>query len=128
MPRRGGFELAKILVVEDDPSLRVVIRMVLEQAGHEMSEAPHGRAALDQLNGDLPDLILVDSKMPILNGAELIEQLRANPAYASIPIVLLTGFSETNPHVDAIVAKPFDKTHLVNVVGRLLRAPGEARA
>lgn len=124
----GGYELAKILVVEDDPSLRVVVRMVLEQAGHEMTEASHGRAALDQLERGIPDLMLVDEKMPILNGPELIEQLRENPVYASIPIVLLTGFSDTHPKVDAIVTKPFDKTHLLNVVERLLRAPGGALA
>ncbi|HVH64010.1 MAG TPA: response regulator [Candidatus Dormibacteraeota bacterium] len=113
-------EIAKILVVEDDPSLRVVLRLVLEQAGHEMTEAPHGRAALDQLDRDVPDLMLVDSRMPILDGAGLIERVRANPAYESIPIVLLTGFSDAHPGADALVKKPFEKADLLKVVANLL--------
>lgn len=114
-------ELAKILVVEDDASLRVVIRLVLEQAGYDMTEAPNGQVALDMLNGDPPDLILVDSKMPILGGAQVIEHVRAEPAYASIPIVLLTGFSDTHAGADAVVAKPFERTQLLDVIERLVR-------
>lgn len=112
--------MAKILVVEDDPSLRVVIRLVLEQAGHEMTEAPHGRAALDRLDGYVPDLMLVDSRMPILDGAGLIERVRADPAFASIPIVLLTGFSDVHAGADAVVAKPFEREQLLSVIERLL--------
>lgn len=97
---------------------------MLEQAGHVMTEAPNGRAAIEMLDGDVPDLMLVDSKMPVLNGGELIDFLRANQTYASIPIVLLTGFSDTHPKADAVVNKPFDRLQLLDVVGRLLdRAP-----
>lgn len=116
--------MARILVVEDDPSLRTVIRLVLEQAGHEIAEAANGRVALEKLEQAAPDLIVADAKMPFLTGAELIEQIRSQPALAALPVVLLTGLPASVPQdsgADAIVAKPFEKTQLLNVIGRLLR-------
>ena len=115
--------VAKILVVEDDSSLRTVIRLVLEQADYQVAEAPNGRAALDQLADESPDLILVDSKMPLLTGVELIERLRAQPQYAQTPVVLLTGLPGSVPAdaaANAIVAKPFEKEDLLNVIQGLL--------
>lgn len=94
--------------------------MVLEQAGHAMTEAPHGDAALNQLNDELPDLMLVDSKMPILDGAGLIARMRANPAHRSVPIILMTGFSDRHPLADAVVPKPFDKQQLLDEIDRLV--------
>ncbi len=120
--------MTRILVVEDDASLRTVIRLVLEQAGYEIAEAPNGLAAFEQLGELAPDLILVDSKMPLLSGAGLIEKIRAEPAHASMPVVLLTGLPGSVPasvRADAIVAKPFEKTDLLNVIGRLLQTEAE---
>lgn len=114
---------AKILVVEDDSSLRAVIRLVLEQADYEVAEASNGRAALDGLGSDVPDLIIADAKMPFLTGAELIERLRADAAHSSIPVVLMTGLPDSLPDLvrpDAVVAKPFDKDDLLELIGRLL--------
>jgi two-component system chemotaxis response regulator CheY len=118
--------VAKILVVEDDASLRTVIRLVLEQADHEVSEAPNGQSGLDQLQHSAPDLILVDSKMPVLTGTEFIGRLRAKPAYAGVPVVLLTGLPGSVPDAaaDAVVAKPFEPEDLLRVIGGLLAAAG----
>ncbi len=115
--------MAKILIVEDDSSLRVVIRMLLEQDGYEVDEAPNGRVALEGLAGTAPDLVLVDSKMPFLDGPALIERLRAEPRFASIPAVLMTGFSpgaEDKHRADVVIVKPFEKSQLIGVVRRLL--------
>ncbi len=116
----------KLLVVEDDPSLRTVIRLVLEQAGYEVTEASNGRAALDLLDKGSPDLILVDAKMPVLGGAEFIGEIRREPAHAEIPVVLLTGLPGSVPgdlRPDAVIAKPFDKNDLLKVIGGLLQLP-----
>ena len=116
--------MAKILVVEDDASLRTVIRLVLEQAGHEIAEAPNGRVGLELVGHAAPDLLVVDAKMPLVSGAELIERLRSQPAHAAIPVVLLTGLPGDVPaglRADAVVAKPFEWKDLVSVVGGLLR-------
>lgn len=115
----------EILVVEDDPSLRAVIRLVLEQAGYEIAEAPNGAEALKRLAHKAPDLMLVDARMPLMSGEELIQRVRAEPAHSAIPVVLLTGFSElvqAKGQADAVIAKPFEKDQLLKVVDDLLRS------
>lgn len=115
----------EILVVEDDASLRAVIRLVLEQAGYEITEAPNGAEALQLLAHKAPDLMLVDARMPLMSGEELIQRVRAEPAHSGIPMVLLTGFSElvqTEGQADAVIAKPFEKDQLLKVVDDLLRS------
>lgn len=119
--------MARILVVEDDPSLRTVIRLVLEQAGHEIVEASNGRIALEQIEQGTPQLVVVDSRMPVLGGAELIERIRSEPECARLPVVLLTGLPGSVPEglgADAIVAKPFEKKGLLDVIDRLLAPAG----
>lgn len=123
--------MAKILVVEDDPSLRTVIRLVLEQAGHDIAEAANGRVALQQMDSEAPELVVVDSKMPILSGAQLIEKIRAEPAHARLPVVMLTGLPGSVPEgsgADAIVAKPFEKSQFLDVIDRLLAPAGGTTA
>jgi len=107
--------LSTILVVDDDAPTRVVLRTILERAGHRIVEAAHGAAALDIINPNLiPDLVLTDLAMPILSGKELIERLRSAPITASIPIVVVSGSADSaralkaSGLVEAVVDKPFD--------------------
>ncbi|MHB8611355.1 MAG: response regulator [Candidatus Dormibacteraceae bacterium] len=112
-----------VLVVEDDQSLRVVIRMILEHAGYQVSEARNGRAALESIQGQKPDLILADMRMPIMNGVELVNHLRSDARTASIPVVLMSGLltdSDGSSVADAIVAKPFEPADLLGAIARLL--------
>jgi len=118
-----------VLIVEDDQHLRVVIRMILEQAGYEISEARHGAAALEMLEVEMPDLVLADMRMPVMTGAELMARLRSNPRTASIPIVLLSGLPaepEVSRLANAVVAKPFEPADLLSAIRRSL--DGEVRA
>jgi CheY-like chemotaxis protein len=113
----------KVLIVEDDQSLRVVIRMILENAGHEVAEARNGRAALESIESGMPDVILADMRMPIMNGVELVGHIRANPRTASIPVVLMSGLltdSDGSSVADAIVAKPFEPADLLGAITRLI--------
>lgn len=115
--------MARILIVEDDASLRVVIRMVLERAGHEVAEAAHGLAALDEIRGVAPDLVIADLTMPRLGGLGLIREMRASPAMESIPVVLLTGHvdvADAKRAADAVMIKPFDPEDLVATVSGLI--------
>ena len=114
-----------MLVVEDDQSLRVVIRMILENAGYEVSEARNGRAALESIEAEPPDVILADMRMPIMNGIELVNHLRSDSRTSSIPVVLMSGLltdSDGSRVADAIVAKPFEPADLLGTITRLLSA------
>lgn len=108
--------MKRILIVEDDRDLRFVIRMILERAGFDVAEARHGVAALESIGTGPPDLIIADLTMPVMTGVELVDQIRSNPATASIPIVLLSGGQVDSPTmqlVDAVVTKPFEPDDLV---------------
>jgi CheY-like chemotaxis protein len=116
--------MTRILVVEDDSNLRVVIRMVLERAGYEVDEARHGAAALESIGLEMPDLVIADMTMPVMGGVELVGRIRSDPGLASIPIVLLSGLqvdSTVVGLVSAVVLKPFEPAELIASIDRTLR-------
>jgi CheY-like chemotaxis protein len=120
-------EAKTVLIVEDDPSLRTVIRMVLEQAHYHVLEARHGIAALELMEGDMPDLVVADLRMPLMNGVELIGRMRSSQRTASVPIVLLSGLlpdPEVTKLADAVVAKPFEPAVLLAAIMGSLNARG----
>jgi len=117
----------RILIVEDDLNLRVVIRMVLERAGYDVDEARHGIAALESIEQDPPDLVIADMRMPLMDGVELMDRIRSNPATASMPIVLLSGLqvdSAAERLATAVVAKPFEPADLLASIARSLQDGG----
>jgi diguanylate cyclase (GGDEF)-like protein/PAS domain S-box-containing protein len=87
-------EIKKILVVDDDDTLRFLAREALEQAGFIVEEAENGAIALEVAQRVKPDLILLDVQMPKLNGFEVCERLRANPAFAHVPVLMATGLDD----------------------------------
>ena len=112
--------MTRILVVDDDPSTRFVIRLILEKAGYTVTEAAHGEAALDAMRADpLPDMISTDLMMPFLNGIELVHRLRSEPRTAKIPIVVVSSNPQAarellaSGQVDAIIGKPFAAGKLI---------------
>jgi CheY-like chemotaxis protein len=88
--RRGG-ATPEVLVVDDDPGLRAMLRKLLEEQGCKVAEAENGLAALRRLNESQPSLILLDLIMPQLDGFGFMAQMRKNPALKSIPVVVLTA-------------------------------------
>lgn len=83
----------KILIVDDEPTNRKLIRLVLSNERYDIAEAPDGSAALEQIKANLPDLILLDVMMPELNGWEVTKILKNNPETMHIPIVLVTALN-----------------------------------
>jgi CheY-like chemotaxis protein len=81
----------RVLLVEDAAFLRYAFGRLLRMHGFEVREANDGREALDCLNGFVPELILTDLMMPVMDGVELINRLRANPSTAGIPVVAITA-------------------------------------
>jgi CheY-like chemotaxis protein len=101
--------------------------MVLEQARYEVLEARHGIAALELMESDMPDLVVADLRMPLMNGVELIGRMRSSQKTASVPIVLLSGLlpdPEVTRLADAVVAKPFEPADLLAAIKRSLDAKG----
>ncbi len=80
-----------VLVVDDDPDLRGLVRRALEREGWGVIEAADGRAALDQLEKHAPGLILLDLLMPRMDGFAVLAELRARPAWRQIPVVVITA-------------------------------------
>jgi CheY-like chemotaxis protein len=107
-PAAGG--ACQVLVVEDDESTRDVVRRALARTGCEVVEAANGRQALDQLDRRTPDLILLDLMMPEMDGFEFLDELRAEPRLASVPVVVLTSKDLT----------PADRARLSGDVERVL--------
>ena len=81
----------KILIVEDDPDARKVLSLILKLDGFDVAVAPNGEEALQLLLESRPDLVLLDVMMPEVDGYEVCSRIRANPATAGIPIVMLSG-------------------------------------
>lgn len=111
--------MSVILVVDDDSATRFMVRSILEIAGHEVIEASHGSAALQLISPErVPDVVVTDLVMPVLDGKELIAQLRSQPATATIPIVVVSGSRveawtlKAAGLVEAVVPKPFDAAKL----------------
>jgi CheY-like chemotaxis protein len=108
-----------ILIVEDDLHLRAVIRLVLERADYEVIEAADGWAAIKTLDETIPDVAIIDIKMPLMNGLELVERMKLDVRSALVPVVLLTGNRDvaTNGHHSIpVVLKPFEPDALLNAL------------
>ena len=88
----------RVLVVDDEPSVRTVVRLILEKAGYEVLEAENGEAAIKALttgeNRLVLDVVICDIRMPKINGAEAVAYFRAN--YPRVPMIVLTGFPDTD--------------------------------
>jgi CheY-like chemotaxis protein len=124
---KAHLEVATILIVDDEKPMREFLSTAFEQWGHRVLQAWHGRQALNLLatDGNRPDLIISDVMMPLVGGVELCRTLKANPATAQIPIVLMSAAharASTGAGADAVIAKPFDLDALDRLVARFLRA------
>ncbi len=116
-----------ILVVDDQRSLRSLIRVNLELEGFAVAEAVDGIDCLDQARRRRPDLITLDIVMPRLDGLSTAEQLRGDPQLADVPIVMVTTSAQPQDlmraraaGVEAYLAKPYDPDELVEIVRRLV--------
>ena len=113
-----------ILVIEDDPHVRTLLRDLFTEEGYQVLLAASGEKALVSLTTVRPDLITLDLDLPGINGAVVLRQLREQEETESLPVVLVSakeGISrEVQAQTQAIVRKPFDVDDLLAVVRRLL--------
>ena len=109
-----------VLVVDDEPDMRFLLRLTLESAGFAVIEAAHGEAALEAVSRRRPDAVVTDRMMPRCDGDELIRRLRADEQTATIPIVMVTATSSPQNGADALLVKPFDPAELVGLLSGLI--------
>lgn len=117
--------MLRILVVDDEPDLRYVLRRALERAGHEVADCGNGAAALEVALRSPPDLVVTDMMMPVMGGAELIRRLRADAVTAQIPIVAVTGDPHLAGGADVVLAKPWTSQQLLAAVTALMDQKAE---
>lgn len=112
--------LFRILVVDDEPDLRYILRRIFERAGHEVADAGNGATALEAVHRSPPDLVVTDMMMPVMGGAELIRRLRADPATAQIPLLAVSGDARLADGADAVLGKPWKSQQLLAAVTALM--------
>ena len=117
-----------ILIVEDDDSIREIVQRVLEDEGYAIQIAENGVRGLEQFYLTLPDLIILDVKMPEMNGWEMLERLRE---ISGCPVIMLTVFGSTDDIIrglelgaDDYLVKPFGVQELIARVSAVLRRVG----
>ena len=119
----------RILMVEDEEDIAFLIRYMLERHGFVVDHAADGRQALEHFaQAEPPDLTLMDIMLPYHDGLELIERLRAQPGWGSVPVLMLTAKAREVDIVRALelgaddyVTKPFQPEELLARIRRLLR-------
>jgi len=119
---------ARILIVEDEPAIRELLSVNLRHAGYTVAEAETAEAARAQLDGSLPDLVLLDWMLPGQSGIDFAKKLRADPRTSGLPIVMLTARAQEGDKLqgfdvgaDDYVTKPFSPRELLARVRALLR-------
>ncbi|MFW6120119.1 MAG: PP2C family protein-serine/threonine phosphatase [Petrotogales bacterium] len=104
----------KILIIDDDPSVRILLRKILQRSSFEVLEHGNGSGIDKIINKEKPDLVLLDLILPEVNGLQILDELKKNPDTKSLPIIVLTGSSDNKNRIKALqygavdyITKPF---------------------
>lgn len=120
----------RVLVVEDDPSVRGLLQTLLSAEGYEVTTASDGLAGLVKAASQPPALVLLDLMMPDLGGARVLEEMRDDPDLKDIPVIVVTGKVDALPSMrdllgeDNVFLKPFAVGELLARVGDVTGGPG----
>ena len=119
---------AKILVIEDEPYIRQILKVQLESAGYGVATAENGQQGLNAIKADRPDLVLLDLMMPDMDGWEVYQQIKADEILREIPVVVVTAKAQSIDKVlglhiakvDDYITKPFGPQELLESVEKLI--------
>ena len=117
-----------IATVDDSRSIRQLVSYTLAGAGYEVLEAGNGKEGLELLKQKKADLVVTDLNMPVMDGIQMIKELRSLPAYKFTPILMLTTESQEGKKVEGKnagatgwIVKPFSPEQLLSVISKVLR-------
>ena len=123
--------MKKVLVAEDDPASRELIREVLDGRGYEVIEACDGAEALEKIEQLTPDLVLLDIQMPVLDGYAVLRRVRESPRFAAVPVLAVTAYAMREDREKVLgagfngyITKPIDPKVLRSDIERFLFGPG----
>ena len=123
----NGLHLPSILIVDDVPKNLQVLVNILKEKDYKVAVASSGQQALSMIDSFHPDLILLDTSMPVMNGHEVLEQLSRDPDLRSIPVIMVTAACEVDDVATAssygivdYIAKPFDFAQLKEKIENIL--------
>jgi CheY-like chemotaxis protein len=120
-----------VLVVDDDPDLREIVRMMLDCSGYRVRCAGNGKEAVEAVAKRMPAVVLLDMLMPVMDGWQCARELRARYG-RSVPIVVVTAAEHARARadqlgdVDDVLSKPFDMDALLRVVARFFQQSSSA--
>ena len=120
-----------LILVAEDVGIQVrLTQMCLERANFAVIASPNGQDALNRIQAERPDLVLLDVDMPVLNGFQVLDAIRRDPATRHIPVIMLTAhakdatlFEEYATSVDSFMTKPFSPQQLVTAVQQVFDPP-----
>ena len=118
---------AKILIVDDEPDCISIIQCRLEWCRYQVIIATNGEEGLQAAEKEKPDMILLDTNMPVMNGHEMLERLRKHPILKDTPVIMVTALCEKHDiaaasaiGVEDYVTKPIDFTNLIEKISNIL--------
>jgi DNA-binding response OmpR family regulator len=121
----------RVLIVDDEPNIVLSVEFLMQREGHDVVTARDGQEAIDMLVGTKPDLMILDVMMPRKNGFEVCAEVRADPDFSGMPILMLTAKGREaemkkgmSLGADAYITKPFSTHELVTRVHELLSLKG----
>ena len=119
----------KILAVDDEKHIVRLVQVNLERQGYEVVTASDGKEALEMVEQENPDLVVLDVMMPYMDGFEVLQNLRRNPSTREIPVIMLTAkaqdadvFRGWQSGVDCYLTKPFNPMELISFVKRIFKS------
>lgn len=117
----------RILVVDDEPDVVLIVKTTLQAEGYDVASATNGKDALEEAFETRPDLIVLDVMMPGMTGFDVLRELKAHEKTATVPVVMLTGVSDKKKiqealesGIDYFVVKPFDFDDLLSKIKQAL--------
>lgn len=131
--KKSEMEISRVMVVDDEPDLRELVKITLNRRGYEVTAVHDGSEALDRLNEEKPDLVLMDVNMPEMDGWETLEELEERGITEEVPIAMFTVEELTikkmmrkdMENLAGYIEKPFDREDLIEVVEKIIKRTKE---